>query len=511
MPDKRIAVIGAGPGGLTAAMILARRGLDVTLYEREEHVGGRNGALKLGPYTFDIGPTFLMMTPILRGMFDEAGRSLDDYCEVTTLDPMYKLCFADREVFPTADRTRMREQIGRLFPGNEAGYDRFLMREKVRFDKMYPCLQKDYSTLVSMVSRPLRDAIPHLSLGRSLFGELGRYFNDERLRAAFTFQAKYLGMSPWKCPAAFTIVPYIEHMYGIDHVTGGLSAISDAMAGVFAEHGGTLHLGRPVRHVLTEGRVARGVETDDGERYEYDAVVINADFGAAMANLFEPGVIRKWTPARLRGKVYSCSTFMLYLGLDTRYADPHHQIVFAEDYRRNVADIVRGDTISEDMSIYVRNAGITDSTLAPKGHSAVYVLVPVPNTLKSPAWTAERIAQYRSAVLARIAGRTGMKDIESHIVEEHVITPAMWERDYGLFLGATFNLGHNLRQMLYFRPRNRFEEVGRCYLVGGGTHPGSGLPTIYESGRISAGLLVDDLAAERTVVSCAAPAAAAGQ
>jgi phytoene desaturase len=221
---------------------------------------------------------------------------------------------------------------------------------------------------------------------------------------------------------------------------------------------------------------------------------VNADFGAAMANLFAPGVIRKWSPANLRRKVYSCSTFMLYLGLDTRYDDAHHQILFAGDYHRNVEEIVRGEAPSEDMSIYVRNASITDSTLAPQGHSAVYVLVPLPNTLRSPTWTDELTAAYREKVLRRIEARSGMHDLRKHIVQEHCITPTMWERDYGLFLGATFNLGHSLGQMLYFRPRNRFEEVRRCYLVGGGTHPGSGLPTIYESARISSNLVLSDIA-----------------
>lgn len=493
MADTKIAVVGAGPGGLTAAMILARRGHQVTIYEREQTVGGRNAAMKLGPYTFDTGPTFLMMTFILREMFEEAGRKLEDYCEVKPLDPMYKLAYADKEVWPTADHAKMRAQIAEKFPGNEAGYDRLLVREKRRYEKMYPCLQKDYSTAASMVSPPLMKALPYLSLGSSLFGELGKYFNDDILRISFTFQAKYLGMSPWNCPAAFTIIPFIEHQWGIDHITGGLSVISDAMAKVFEEHGGSLQLGRPVKRVLVEKGTARGLELVDGEKVEADAVVLNADFGYAMEHLFDKGVIRKWAPDRLRNKVYSCSTFMLYLGLDKTYDDPHHQIVFAEDYKGNISDIVKGETVSDDMSVYVRNASITDKTLAPEGHSAVYVLVPVANTRRGPAWTEELTASHREKVLKRIAARTGMADIAEHIVEEQVITPAIWEEQYGLFLGATFNLGHTIPQMLYFRPRNRFEEVRRCYLVGGGTHPGSGLPTIYESARISSNLLERDL------------------
>ncbi|MHC4885557.1 MAG: hypothetical protein ACYTGH_10780 [Planctomycetota bacterium] len=148
------------------------------------------------------------------------------------------------------------------------------------------------------------------------------------------------------------------------------------------------------------------------------------------------------------------------------------------------------------MSIYVRNASVTDKTLAPEGHSALYILVPVANNRSPLTWGEEEVRRYRDAIVQRIEARTGMKDLSKHIVVEERITPTDWEHDHNLFIGSTFNMGHHLSQMLYLRPHNRFEEVERCYLVGGGTHPGSGLPTIYESGRISADLVEKDLESE---------------
>jgi len=429
-------------------------------------------------------------------MFEETGRRLEDYCDIRPLDPMYKLVFDDTTVYPTADITKMRDQIESQFPGNGEGLERFHRREKVRYEKMYPCLQKDYSTIGEMVSRPLLKALPYLTLNKTLYQVLASYFSEEKLRISFTFQAKYLGMSPWECPGAFTIIPYLEHSFGIDHVMGGLSNISDAMSRVAREENAEIRLDTPVRRVIVEGRTAEGVELENGERVTADAVIINADFGHAMKTLFEPGIIRKWTPESLRRKKYSCSTFMLYLGLDTLYDEPHHLIIFADDYRTNITDIITGDRLSGDMSIYVRNASITDPTIAPPGHSAIYVLVPVPNNASGFQWNDEQTAIYREKVLTRIEERTSMKDLRSHIKAERIITPTEWEERHSIFLGATFNLGHTISQMLYFRPRNRFEEVGRCYLVGGGTHPGSGLPTIYESARISANLIGKDLEAK---------------
>lgn len=427
MSKKHVVIIGAGPGGLTAGMILLKRGYKVSIFEKEATVGGRNAAISMNNYTFDTGPTFLMMTFVLREMFAEAGRSLDDYCKVLPLDPMYKLSFNDFAISPTPDRKKMKEQIAKHFPGNESGLDLFYKKEKIRYDKMYPCLKKDYSTLKEMFCKPLLKALPHLSLGRTLMGVLGNYFTKEQLRICFTFQAKYIGMSPWECPAAFAIMPYIEHSMGIDHIEGGLSKISDAMATVIGELGGEIHLNTPVKKVVVAGRNATGVELVSGDVITADSVVINADFGHAMETLFDKGVIRKWSPRKLREKKYSCSTFMLYIGVDKMYDEPHHNILFANDYKENVKDIIARSHLSDDMSIYVRNASITDSTLAPAGHSALYVLVPTLNQKTGTSWNEELTKSYRDKVVKRIMERTSMKDLDQHITCEKVITPGDWQ------------------------------------------------------------------------------------
>jgi len=260
------------------------------------------------------------------------------------------------------------------------------------------------------------------------------------------------------------------------------------MADVARRNGADIRLSTPVTKVLTRNRVAVGVELANGERIEADDVVINADFGHAATHLFEPGVIRKYRPEKLRRMRVSCSTFMLYLGLDKEYDLPHHAICFARDYRANIEAVSNGKTFGQDFSFYVRNATRTDSTLAPAGHSALYVLVPVANLRGAIDWTTEQ-QTLREATLDALGTRLGMTDIRQHIQEELVITPREWEHTYNVYEGATFNLAHNWGQLIYFRPRNKFEELDHCYLVGGATHPGSGLPTIYESGRIAANLI----------------------
>jgi phytoene desaturase len=488
MDNKRVVIVGAGPGGLTSAMILANRGFKVTVFEKEGQVGGRNAAIKLGDYTFDTGPTFLVMPFILAEVFQAAGRNVRDYLDFKTLDPLYQLKFVDKDVFISGDRRKLKEEIERKFPGGKADLNAFFDKELIRFDRLYPCLRKDYSSLKSFLSLQILRAVPHLPVGRSIIQELGRYFDQEKLQLCFCFQSKYIGMSMWECPAFFTIIPYVEHAYGIDHAIGGLHQISLAMAKVVEEEGGEIHTATPVKRLIVEGRAVKGVELEGAEKVYADEVILNADFSYAMTSLVEPGILRKYSGERLERKGYSCSAFMMYMGVDKKYDLSHHNIVFAEDYRANVEDVFKNKVLSDDMSLYIQNACVTDPSLAPEGKSTVYVLVPVPNNRSRIDWDNCK-EEYREKVLAQLAARTPLTDLKDHIEVEKVITPRDWERDYNVYIGAIFNLAHSWPQMMYWRPRNKFEELDHCYLVGGGTHPGSGLPTIYESARISSDMI----------------------
>lgn len=482
--SKRIIVIGAGPGGLAAAMLLSSKGYEVEVFEKRERIGGRNAALHMDGFTFDQGPTFLSMLHIAEELFQAANRNLHHYVEAIELREMYRLVFEDRELDMIRDIDQMQERLEKIYPGSAEGYVRYMQETDRKMKALTPILQTKMDRLMHYLKPEVIKALPELELGKSLYDVLSRYFKEEELKLAFTFQSKYLGMSPWECPGAFSILSYMEHQYGIYHLKGGINQLSQAMGKVIQEYGGNIHTSTDVKKLWIEGRTVRGIVLESGERIGADEVIINADFAHAMTHLIEPGILRKYAPPQLLKKKYSCSTFMLYLGLDKQYDLPHHTIIFSKDYKKNVEEITNTKLLSEDPSIYIQNASVTDPTLAPEGKSAIYILAPVPNRFGDIGWEDEQ-QSFRELVLQTIAERTSLSDIQDHIEVEKMLTPLQWEEDFSVYKGATFNLGHQLSQMMVFRPHNAFEELNHCWLVGGGTHPGSGLPTILESARIT--------------------------
>ena len=491
--SRRVIIIGAGPGGLATALLLAKAGVEVTILEKQPRVGGRTSVIESDGYRFDLGPTFFLYPQILQEIFQEVGRDLFKEVPMTRLDPQYRLTFgAGGELNATSDLERMVTEIARLSPADGPQFRKFMAYNRVKLEKFAPCLQVPFPGWTSLLSARLLAVVPFLKPWKSLHAELAGFFRDPRLQLAFTFQSKYLGMSPFQCPSLFSILSFLEYEHGIWHPTGGCNSITRNLARVAQELGVKIELNTAVEEILFTGRRVTGVRTAQGEQ-RADAVVLNADFANAMSKLVPDRRRQRWSDAKLAKKSYSCSTFMLYLGVEGRFDQlAHHNIYVARDYRRNLDEIERQHVLSEDPSFYVENPVRTDATMAPTGHSALYVLLPVTHQHPNVDWSRER-ARFRGLALRQLTKIGLPADLERRIRFERMVTPADWESKLDIYRGATFNLAHNFSQMLNLRPQNRFEEFDGIYLVGGGTHPGSGLPVIFESARISARLLLEDL------------------
>jgi phytoene desaturase len=476
-------------------MLLAKSGIKVTIVEKHGQVGGRTSTLELDGFKFDVGPTFFLYPTVLREIFSAVGSDLDEEVPMTRLDPQYRLVFgAGGELLATPNVEQMKRAIAAISPVDALQFSHFLTHNRTKLEKFLPFLQAPFESWRDLAKPEMMKLLPLLAPWRSLDRDLQAHFKDERIRLGFSFQSKYLGMSPFQCPSLFSILSFLEYEHGVFHPTGGCGAVTRAMARVARDLGVEILLDEPVERVLIESGRAVGVKTTR-RTLRGDAVVVNADFAGAMQRMVPDRFRKKWSNARLEKKTYSCSTFMMYLGIDGCYDNvSHHTIYLAENYRDNLRDIEERHRLSENPSFYVQNAGVTDKTLAPDGRSTLYVLLPVTHATRHVDW-AKETPRYRALALRQLE-KIGITDVEPRIRTEKVVTPLDWASEFDLYKGATFSMAHSLRQMLHLRPHNRFEDIGRMYLVGGGTHPGSGLPVIFESARITSRLLLEDLQME---------------
>jgi len=495
LASKQIAVVGAGPGGLASAMLLAHAGAHVTVYEKGNRIGGRSSCIEMDGFRFDTGPTFFLYPEIIRQIFTRCGFDLDKMVQLKRLDHLYDLVFEDGPSLSlTTDPAQLEAEIAKISPDDARHVRRFLQHNKGKFERFIAPLQRSFNSWRDLLRPDMMRALPVLSPFSSIDKDLSRYFKDPRTRLAFSFQSKYLGMSPYRCPSLFTILSFMEHEFGIFHPVGGTEAVMEAMATAARAMGVTIRLSAGVDEIVTRDGRAVAVETASGS-HPVDAVVVNGDFARTIQKLLPNEKRRKWSNATLASKKYSCSTFMMYLGLrGTMTEHAHHTIFLSGDYENNFAQIEEGKQLSERASLYVQNACVTDSGQAPEGCTALYVLMPVGNLREGGfEWDEAATKRARQIVFNRLRD-AGFGEIEDRIIVEKVITPHDWQENHDVHRGAVFNLAHSLGQMLHRRPHNRFEDVEGVYLAGGGTHPGSGLPVIFEGARISADLMIKDLA-----------------
>lgn len=490
-----VVVLGAGPGGLANAMLLAKAGVSVKVLERANRVGGRTSTIEADGFKFDLGPTFFLYPQVLSSIFQMCGMRLEDEVELLKLDPHYRLVYEGGEqVQISQDPTRLRDEIAKLSVADAENLEQYMSDNRRKLAAFKPILESPFESAKDLLNLSLMELLPLMRPWKSVDQDLRHHFKDPRVRLAFSFQSKYLGMSPFRCPSLFTILSFLEYEHGIYHPRGGCGAVSEAMARAATKLGVEIHLEEPVEEILFEGRKAVGVRTNR-DTYRSDALVVNSDFAQTMSKLVPDRLRSRWSDRNLEKKRYSCSTFMMYLGLEGREPDlAHHTIYLADDYRQNLRDIEQDHVLTDNPSFYVHNPCVSDPAMAPPGMSSLYVLVPVTHQHSNVDWNLEK-DRFRSKVLRHL-GKVGLENVEERIRFEKIVTPADWQDEHQIFKGATFNLAHNLGQMLHLRPNNRFEDLESVYLVGGGTHPGSGLPVIYESAKISSRLLTQDFGVE---------------
>lgn len=476
------AVIGSGFGGLAAAIRLQARGYDVHLFEMRDKPGGRAYVYEQDGFTFDAGPTLITAPFLIEELFALAGRKTADYLRLVPCDPYYRILFPDGRTFNyTGDESRMAAEVEKFNPGDVPGYRRFVRQSEAIFRRAFIDLaDQPFSTWWEMVK--IAPDLVRLRSHESVYRLICRYLQDPLLRQVFSFHPLLIGGNPFQASSIYSMIHFLERKWGVHFAMGGTGALVKALAQLFREMGGTLHLNAPVTQILVERGRAVGIRLANGLEYRTALVVSNGDTANTYRKLVAPEWRRKWTDQRLQRMRYSMGLFVLYFGTDRTYPDlAHHTIVLTERYGELLKDIFSRKVLAADFSVYLHAPTRTDPTLAPPGHECFYALSPVPNLCGEVRWDQVKEA-YADKILASL--ERWCPGLRRHVVTRRIMTPLEFESDLDAYAGSAFQFEPVLMQSAWFRPHNVSEDVQGLYFAGAGTHPGAGLPGVLSSAKV---------------------------
>lgn len=492
--QKKAIIVGAGIGGLTAGARLAKDGYKVTILEQDINVGGRANAIKQDGYTFDTGPTILMMTDVLYDTFAYCGKNFDDYINLSQLEPNYQVRWADGSgVEVSSNLPRFAASLAKLDPkAPEQFYAFFAEMAKMYRIGRGKFIDKNFDKLTDFI-----DVKAGLELAKSgglkkLYSYVSKYFDDPRLRMLFSFQAMYLGVSPYEAPAVYGMVSYMETGLGIWYPQGGMHKLPEAFARLVTDLGGVIRLRTAVGRILVENKKAYGVQLESGEEMTADVVVCNADLPYVYKHLIAPKDRPKVKDKAMDELKQASSALLFYWGVDDDMKDMlHHNVYFSKDFKGNLDQIFHENKLPTDPAFYIYIPTKTDPKLAPKGRHVVYILVPVPNLSADIDWS-KATAKIKARVLERMK-KIYRVDIKDKIESEAIFTPDDFKNRFNLTDGTAFGLSHHFFQSGYFRPSNKAKGIAGLYFVGASTYPGSGVPMVTLSGKLVAERIAQEL------------------
>jgi len=493
--DSRAVVIGAGLGGLSAAMRLGAKGYRVTVIDRLDRAGGRGSSITRGGHRFDLGPTIVTVPQVFEQLWAECGRDFRADVDLRPVDPYYEIRWDDGSTFTVRqDEKAMLDEVARLSPGDVKGYKRFLKDSEARYRFGFEGMgRRPMHRLMDLIKE--LPGFVRLRADRSVHAHARSRVKDPRLQMALSFHPLFIGGDPLNVTSMYILVSHLEKEFGVHYAMGGVQAMADAMVGVIRDQGGAVLLGREVDEITTRAGRATGVTLVDGKAFQADIVVSNSDPGHTYDRLLRNHAKKRWTSKKLNNARWSMGLFVWYFGTRGtagKWGDVgHHTILNAPRYTDLLKDIFIKRHLADDMSIYLHRPSVTDPSCAPRGDDTFYALAPVPNLhgADSVNWS-EMCEPYRQKVQQVLHDKL-IPGFADHLSESEIFTPETFQSRYLSPHGAGFSLEPRIFQSAWFRPHNVSEEVAGLYLVGAGTHPGAGIPSVVASSEVLRQLVPD--------------------
>lgn len=508
--SETIGIIGSGLGGLSAACVLAARGYQVTVFEKNAWIGGKAAQLQENGFRFDMGPTILICPSVLRRVFSEAHRNLSDYLDLVPLEPQWRSFFEDGTSLDLyGDSEDMQRELTKFSPSEVEGYRRFSttseelhrISDRFFFWRSVGSIRDTFETGSALKLTLLRD-VSRMKLGQTVAGAIRREVKDKRVAQMLDHMVQYVGSAPEKTPAILCAIAHMQASEGVWYPMGGTRAIPEALTKLARELGVQFRTDTPIARIdLQEGAV-RGIETGSGEYVPLAAVVANSDAVRTYRELIGGPIAKDFD--RRRSYEPACSGVVMYLGLNRRYEHlAHHNFVFSRDPGEEFHAIYQKGEVAPDPTCYLCAPARTDPAVAPPGGEALYVLVHTPYLRPHHDWK-QMYPAYRRVILDKLKRTAGLHDIEDAIVTERYLTPQDIHERYGVWNGAIYGVASHGRMQGGFKQANHDPKVRGLYLAGGAAHPGPGMPMVMMSGWIAADRLDTDAVVERAHAHAAA-------
>lgn len=501
-----VGVVGGGLGGLAAACTLAARGYQVTLFERNEWLGGKAAQLEGGGFRFDMGPTIVTIPSVLRRIFTEAGRRMEDYLDMVRLDPQWRCFFDDGSVLNLAQNPEeMAATLDEFSPGTNSGrgYRDFIklserlndISQRYFFYKPIGGLRDMFDFKTSFDPKVLGDVLT-MRMGRTVAGTVRSFTPDPRVAQMMDHFTQYVGSSPYGSPAVLCGIAHMQTDEGVWYPKGGTRAVPVALEKLARELGVEIRTDTFITRILTQAGAVTGARTIRGEEIPLRAIVSNCDSVRTHRELINGAVGAKFE--KRRRYEAACSGVVLYLGLKKRYDHlAHHDFVFSRDPHEEFEWIYKKGEPAPDPTCYLAATSCSEPGSAPAGGEALYVLVHTPYLRPHHDWK-RMLPAYRKVIIEKLKRTGQMPDIEKRIVFERSLTPQDIHDRYHVLDGAIYGLASHGRFFGAFKPGNRSPDLRGLYLAGGSAHPGPGMPMVLMSGWIAADALDKDGVAGRS-------------